>query len=242
MRPERRFANRRQKPYPPLPSDHPAVAGARTVYTSMVRTAVPGERILKSGQHSRKLGSHFSKRPWIHRPIYSLSLEERATCPRTCPVWNACYGNGMHRAVRWEVDDALYVKLQLELEQLAISFPLGFAVRLHTLGDFPDRQYLQFWLDALQRHQELHTFGFTAHRRDSDIGAAIEVESAKWDRFRIRFSGDEGVRGAIVVNDPPPGRHEHGITCPADKDHPAVSCGSCALCLSSTEIIVLPQH
>ena len=242
MAPERRFKGRRSKPYPRLDPNHPAAVGGRTIHTGMIRKAVPSEEVLKRGEHSRKLGSHFMKRPWMWMPIYSMSLEERRNCPRTCGLWHECYGNGMARAVRWEVDDGLYKELELQLEQLGLSFPRGFAIRLHTLGDFPDMQYLDFWLDALRRHPALHTFGFTAHARNSPIGAAIEAESAKWDRFRIRFSSDLGVRGAIVMEDPPRGRGPQGITCPADSEHPEISCGSCALCLTTTMPIVFRRH
>jgi hypothetical protein len=175
-------------------------------------------------------------------PIYSMSLEERRTCPRTCAVWQECYGNAMAKAVRWEVDAQLYERLELQLEQLSMSFPRGFAVRLHTLGDFQDLQYLEFWLAALRRHPALHAFGFTAHTRNSPIGGAIEVESAKWDRFRIRFSNDIGPRGAVVAETPPRGRRPQGITCPADSDHPENSCGSCGLCLTTTMPIVFKRH
>ncbi len=243
MQPNRRFTSRRAKPHPGLPDNHAAVISARTAYPTMVRAAVPGERVLKSGEHSRKLGSHFSKRPWMGMPIYSLTLEERRTCPRSCAVWNQCYGNGMNRAVRWEVNKAFYTQVELELEQLSISFPRGFAVRLHTLGDFPDLRYLAFWLDALRRHPALHTFGFTVHARNSPIGATIEVESAKWDRFRIRFSNDAGPRGAMVLKKGAPTLDATtGIICPADSSRPAVSCGSCALCLNTQETIVFPEH
>ncbi len=242
MRPERRFSGRRAKPYPPLSNSHPAVVNGHTVYQSMVRSAVPGERVLKSGEHSRKLGSFFSKRPWKHMPIYSMTLEERRTCPRSCAVWSECYGNSMHRAVRWKVNDAFYAQLTLELEQLSLSFPRGFAVRLHTLGDFPDLQYPEFWMRALQRHHELHVFGFTAHHRDSDIGMAIETESAKWNRFRIRFSNDIGPRGAVVIADTAQTAARDAILCPADADRPSVSCGSCALCMNTSRTIAFRQH
>jgi hypothetical protein len=148
----------------------------------------------------------------------------------------------MHRAVRWEVNKAFYTQVELELEQLSISFPRGFAVRLHTLGDFPDLGYVKFWLNALRRHPALHAFGFTAHSRNSPIGVAIEAESVKWDRFRIRFSNDIDSRGAVVAEDPPRGRHPDGITCPADSNYPGISCGSCALCLTITIPIVFRRH
>src|SRR5947207_2265628 len=83
------------------------------------------EWLLKRGEHSKKLGSHFSKGPWRRLPIFSLTLPERTTCPRACKVWPICYGDGMPYAVRFRVDSALYAKLTVELEALAVVYPAG---------------------------------------------------------------------------------------------------------------------
>ena len=225
-----------------LGSGHPAIIEDRPLFPGMVRSASTVDRVLKSGSNSRKLGSHFSKGDWMGLPIYSLSLPERTTCPTSCRVRDRCYGNRMQVAPRFAVDAALYGKLTVEIENLASMFPEGFAVRLHALGDFSDADYARFWIDAGRSVPQLHVFGFTAHERRSDIGAILEAESAKWTRFRIRFSFGEGDRSATVMDDPPWGRHDAGITCPADPDHPQVSCGTCSLCVTSRERVVFGGH
>jgi hypothetical protein len=214
----------------------------RPLFPGMVRSASTVGRVLKLGSNSRKLGSHFSKGDWIGLPIFSLSLPERTTCPTSCRVRDRCYGNRMQVSPRFTVDAALYGKLTVEIENLASMFPDGFAVRLHALGDFPDAEYVQFWIDAGRAVRQVHIFGFTAHERGSEIGAILEAESAKWARFRIRFSFGKGERSATVMDDPPWGRHDAGVTCPADPDHPHVSCGTCALCVTSRERVVFGAH
>jgi hypothetical protein len=225
-----------------LGPDHPAIIEDRPLFPGMVRSASTVDRVLKSGSNSRKLGSHFSKGDWIGLPIFSLSLPERTTCPMSCRVRDRCYGNRMQVAPRFTVDAALYGKLTVEIENLASMFPEGFAVRLHALGDFPDAEYARFWIDAGRAVRQVHIFGFTAHERGSEIGAILEAESAKWARFRIRFSFGEGQPSATVMDDPPWGRHGVGITCPADAEHSGISCGSCGLCVGTRVGIVFKQH
>lgn len=148
----------------------------------------------------------------------------------------------MQLATRFIVDAALRAKLTIELENLASVFSSGVAVRLHSLGDFADLPYAKFWLSAVQAIRPLHVFGFTAHTRQSEIGAAIEEASLRWDRFRIRFSGGEGERSAVVLEKAPWGRHAAGVTCPADPAHPEISCGSCGLCVTSRARIAFGLH
>jgi hypothetical protein len=74
---------------------HPAYRTGRTIFSSRVFDADEVKRVLKDGHQSRKIGKTATKghrRGW---PIYTLTLEERATCPRTCAAWAFCYGNHM---------------------------------------------------------------------------------------------------------------------------------------------------
>jgi hypothetical protein len=225
-----------------LAPSHRAMIHDEPLFPNMVRSASNVDRVLKRGGHSRKLGSHFSKGEWRGLPIYSLSLPERLTCPASCRVRDRCYGNRMQVAPRFTVDRDLYRALRVELTNLASMFPGGFAIRLHALGDFASRTYLNFWIGQLRRLPQVHLFGFTAHTRDSEIGALIERESRRWDRFRIRFSHARGQRSATTMLDPPWGRHAAGITCPADSDHSEHSCGSCGVCVTSKTRIVFRLH
>ena len=70
-----------------LPAYHHAVRGGRTLFPTRVYEAGEVARVLKDGHQSRKIGKVIAKgrrRGW---PIYTLTLEERATCPRRCAEW-----------------------------------------------------------------------------------------------------------------------------------------------------------
>ena len=242
QRPRRRFAQRGARPGVRVAADHPAVVNGTPLFPTQVRSASAGEWVLKRGEHSKKYGSHFSVGDWRGLPIYSLTLPERATCPRTCKVWDVCYGNGMPFATRFQVDSVLYAKLTVELEALAVVYPRGFALRLHSLGDFANVRYVRFWLDAVRTLPGLHIFGFTAWPRDSEIGSLMEVESRKWDRFRIRFSGDPRPRGATVTDPPAYGWSPNGFVCPAQAHRSDITCGSCGYCIKSQEPVVFARH
>jgi len=88
----------------------------------------------------------------------------------------------------------------------------------------------------------VHVFGFTTWPRDSEIGALIEAESLKWERFRIRFSGDPGPRGATVIDPPAWGWTTNGVVCPAQAHRSDISCGSCGFCVKSTKPVVFARH
>ena len=134
----------------------------RTIYPNTVRSANPGERVLKSGINSQKLGDQIIKGAWAGSPLFSLKLEERKTCPATCQQLARCYGNNIgRRATRWNVDAKLYTRLNVELDELSY-YHRSYVIRLHDLGDFPCR-ICRFWLAALGAHPGLRLFGYT-HR------------------------------------------------------------------------------
>ena len=143
-----------------LSQDHPALGEGRTKFPHLVRAPGPEEWVLKSGEHNRKLGWIVSKGRWSGFPIFSLSLEERATCPRSCPQWASCYGNHMSqgRAFRYRHGPALEEQLEKELTILCIERQTrrGFVVRLHTLGDFYSVEYVRFWERMPAQFPALH--------------------------------------------------------------------------------------
>ena len=60
--------------------NHPAMTERRTVYPSTV--VVPStKRVLIEGVNNAKTGPRFLRGQWTGLPIYTLTLEERATCP-----------------------------------------------------------------------------------------------------------------------------------------------------------------
>ena len=189
MKVRRRFETRGHRTEPhALAADDPVMLEMRTIYSNTVRSANPGERVLKSGINSQKLGDQIIKGAWAGSPLFSLKLEERKTCPATCQQLARCYGNNIgRRATRWNVDAKLYTRLNVELDELSY-YHRSYVIRLHDLGDFPNVPYVQFWLAALGAHPGLRLFGYTHWDRTSEIGSAIESESVRGDRFRIRCS------------------------------------------------------
>lgn len=230
-----------------LPADNPAVIEGRTLFPSTVVEPKDSPALLVSGENSRKLGSHVTKGPWTGFPIYQLSLEERATCPKSCFHWRSCYGNGMQMARRHRNSPDLVPYLRAELTDLQDEFPRGFVVRLHVLGDFYSVEYVHAWRDFLKEFPALHIFGYTAWPRDSEIGKAIAVGTdTMWERFAIRFSSeDPQPQGATTIwRMPEDDTVWEGIVCPAQTGK-TDCCGSCGLCWSvaaKDKTVVLLAH
>lgn len=223
-----------------LADDHPAVVEARTKYPSTVVNAEDSPRLLIEGKNQRKIGNMVVKGRWAGMPIFCLTLEERATCPRSCREWTTCYGNGMNWARRHRDDGTLTARLFLELEELDRKHPAGFVVRLHILGDFYNLEYAQFWGGMLATFPSLHVFGFTAHPIGSEIGRYLAHKNTQGDRWWIRFSGHHGAMGSLVVD-----RKEAatGVVCPAQTDPKGLRCcATCALCWTMQKPIWFARH
>jgi hypothetical protein len=225
-----------------LPAYHPAVRAGRTAFPSRVFAPDEVLRVLKSGRESRKIGKTVTKGHLRGAPIFTLTLEERATCPSSCGEWATCYGNRMQAAERIEHGGDLLRQLSSELDALSASHPLGYLVRLHVLGDFWATDYVRWWGRMLARHGALHVFGFTAHVPDSDIGRSIAQVTAQvgWKRFAVRFSGAHGRDlGARVIG---PGEDDpDAIACPAQTGA-TDCCATCALCWQSDRSISFQRH
>ena len=109
---------------------HPAHRSGRSIFPSRIFDPDEVARVLKDGHQSRKIGKTVAKGPRRGWPIYTLTLEERATCPRSCLAWSICYGNSMQAAERIVAGDALEARLEVELTDLQARHPGGFMVRL----------------------------------------------------------------------------------------------------------------
>jgi hypothetical protein len=221
-----------------LRADHPAVVEGRTLMRSRVRSARHLDRILIPGEMNAKIGGMWERGPWPGTRIFTLSLEERATCPRECRQWRSCYGNHQRFTIRVRNDRYLIPRLEAEIPILAARFE-RFSVRLHQLGDFYSVLYTRFWLDQVQRWPGLHCFGFTARPRGSEIGKLIE--QAGWDRFRIRFSNDPGLRSTSVMEEPPEKHPDGAINCLAQTGE-AKKCEDCGVCLTTSKRVVFALH
>lgn len=225
------------------PWDHPALAEARTLYPATVRREADVNRALKSGFNSSKIGAVVHKGRWAGLPVYSLTLEERATCPTSCRHWRSCYGNGTYQAERLAAGPDLERRLELELAELASSHPAGFVVRLHVLGDFYSVAYVEFWARMLDRHPAMRVFGYSARWQDDDpIALALaELVRGRWDTFAIRLSNAPlRERTTVSVEHPiqvPPG----AVLCPAQVGR-TESCTTCALCWQTVRPIAFLQH
>lgn len=220
-----------------LPSWHPAVIEGRPLFSLSTRDVETSPRLLISGFNSAKIGSIVRKSAWRGMPIYTFSLEERATCPRECELWLSCYGNAMPYARRHRYSPALVERLGDELRAMAVAHKRGFVVRLHVLGDFPDLAYAMAWVKWLGQIPQLHVFGYTARRADSDIGRLISAAGALCpERWAVRFSVPPDsdpmpMQATTIWRQPSGSAVPEGTVCPAQQ-HKTQACSTCGLCWS----------
>lgn len=212
-------------------ADHPASSEARTLFPTTVVDVKDSPRVLVSGVNNPKIGRSVRKGPWSGYPIYTLTLEERATCPRSCHHWQDCYGNNMHMARRHRHGPELEQQINDELAVLQGQHPLGFVVRLHVLGDFYSVEYVEKWGKWLGKFPALRVYGYTAHPESSPTGAAIHrLRSQSWSRFAIRTSQHyPGPMTAITRKKTDSDAKDAGIFCPAQSSA-TECCGTCGLC------------
>lgn len=228
----------------PIPRGSDPDIFATTRFPSRVK-APPRTGVLKPGSYQRKLGAIVLKGKWKGFPIFSLTLEERATCPRSCQQWFRCYGNSSGMSVRYTYGEALLEAIYNDLVLLERKHPRGFVVRLHQLGDFFSVEYVEFWRAMLDDFPALHCFGYTARNwtvsgaRDPIADAIEDLRGERWDRFAIRTSGAyAGPRTSVVTTDKP---RSDGVICPAQTGRTAC-CASCGLCWNSKIHILFKAH
>lgn len=223
-----------------LASTHRAVVEGRTLFRSRVSAPQSGVALLKPGSDTRKLGHVVAKGRWRDFPIYSLTLEERATCSRNCKVFSTCYGNRMWMARRWSHGPELEARLEIELAELQHKYPRGFVLRLHILGDFYSVGYVSLWRGWLKKFPALNVFGYTAWDDGTPIGHAIaSLRNSQWERFSVRTSGAKAGARTIVVTTP--SKAGEAIVCPAQTDD-TTSCATCALCWHTRKTIAFLEH
>jgi hypothetical protein len=227
-----------------LAAEHPAVVKGGTLYRARIVDPANAVRLLKSGAHNRKIGGRVVKGAWAGMPVYTLTLEERATCPRSCQHWDNCFGNKMNWSSRLTAGPALEAGLEVELTALAERHPKGFVVRLHVLGDFYSVEYVQLWLGWLIRFPNLRVYGYTAWPASSPIGALIgNVARRAWSRFAIRHSNGSGSeRATVTLYESPEGPTVgDAIVCPAQTGK-SECCGTCGLCWGTERNIAFLAH
>lgn len=218
-----------------LPAEHPAVVEGRTLFRKNVVDWMASPRFLVTGHNNPKTGRAVLKGEWAGFPIYTLTLEERRTCPRSCLQWRGCYGNSMHWPRRNDATHPDFIAaLAAEVITKAREHPAGFVVRLHVLGDFFSVPYVKAWGHLLAMLPNLRVWGYTARRVDDPdeesaaIAREIDKLRADWSRFAIRTSHGEPGRERSIVVDQDPHRPDV-IVCPAQTDSTA-ACMTCGLC------------
>lgn len=207
-----------------------------------------GETILNGGEHNQKIGGDVMRGWLLGARIFTLSLEERATCPKSCALWRECYGNSMPQARRWRPSPAFEAALDLEVRALCIVHE-KVLVRLHVLGDFYSMDYLALWARLLEEHRNLAAFGFTAWKPESEIGANIaRIRDTFGRRFSIRHSGRSGKYGSFTI-DFPTQRKLIGdaIVCPEQLSgngdaRAGIHCGNCGACWRGDRPIAFIEH
>ena len=220
-----------------LRATNPALAEARSVFPYRVIPVKEVKRLLQPVDGNRKIGGgHLivTKGKWRGMPCFSLTLEERATCPTDCQQWANCYGNNMRFAPRVDHRNplALMTALEAELREKTRLYR-KILVRLHVLGDFFSLPYAQFWLQMLKALPGLHIFGFTHWSRESEIGQVMQQMNEVDGRCWMRFSDAGGEMSANVEGE--------GIQCPEQtgKTH---SCMTCGICWGTTKAVSFKEH
>lgn len=236
MKPLRRFYSmvkpENRKRMVNLPADHPAFVHGHGLFQGRVFDMQ--FRVLKDGINNRKIGSRVTKGRWAGMPIYTLTLEERATCPRSCQHWGDCYGNNMHLAHRQSHGEWLEQQLERELKCFQHDHPKGFVVRLHVLGDFYSDAYVMLWYRMMLQLPALHVFGFTAWAPDTGRGKILMALHHRFkERWWIRFSHADHLTWLSTG--------ETGITCPMQQDK-TDCCGTCGLCWTAKRPIHFIAH
>jgi hypothetical protein len=236
------------KPVPGILGDPVSPDTQGTIYRSMVRTPEVGEAILMPGLNSTKIGDCVLTGTLKGVKIMTLTLEERATCPRSCVHWTTCYGNHSHRAVRWKHGTALEDALRWDVCDRIREYG-ALLVRLHMLGDFYSYRYLCMWADLLDEFETLSIFGFTAWPPGTRIGDGVATLRGVYpSRFAMRHSGQLGPWGSATIDFPTEKKRiGDAIVCPeqldANRDKPrGVHCGSCAACWETSRSVIFIEH
>lgn len=216
---------------------------SRTRFPTRVLRVADMTNLLVSGHSNVKIGRDVRKGKLKGYWIYTLSLEERATCPRSCAHWRSCYGNAMPFAKRVDhTDPAFLPALEAEIATLLKRHKTGVLIRLHALGDFFSYAYVEWWAEQLERHPNLSIFGYTARDPLSIIGIRIQQTKIRFGRrFAVRWSN-----GWLPVDNTVSIKTE--ADCPAsafvcpEQTNKTRCCATCAACWSTTKTVAFLEH
>lgn len=222
-----------------------ALTEKRTIYPSTVVHDVNGYSLLKSGMNASKIGAVVFKGKWKGMPIYTLTLEERATCPTTCKHWRSCFGNKMQFAQRMDHTAPDFERALVgQVAWLTRKHPNGFVVRLHVLGDFYSVRYVNLWQAMLDQFKPLRVFGYSARwdtKADPIAAVLVPLVMERWDRFAIRFSNAPVDECSTVSIEHPIQKPADAIICPEQTGR-TESCSTCGLCWQTKRRVAFIQH
>lgn len=233
------------------PKKHqPRLPGLETAFIRQGRTKFPSRvmpieamtNLLVSGHSNVKIGRDVRKGKHLGYWIYTLSLEERKTCPSSCQHWQSCYGNNMPFAKRIDhTDPAFLPALEAEIDQLCIK-RYGVLIRLHALGDFYSSQYVLFWQMMLDRHPNLAVYGYTAHDRDTTIGGLVARFCDHYGkRWMVRHSNGKGTDMNTVSIAHGAARPPTAFICP-EQSGKVANCATCGACWGTTKTVAFMEH
>lgn len=219
-------------------------AATGTKFPSRVIRPVDMSHLLVSGHSNVKIGRDVRKGKFKGYWIYTLSLEERATCPSSCVHWRNCFGNNMPFAKRIDHTSPDFLpRLEREIDNLlAVRGRKGVLIRLHALGDFYSEMYVAFWGRLLEKHSNLAVFGYTARLPGTSIGDAVQATwLAHKERFMVRVSDGDDLNMSTVSISQPQDRPRDTFLCP-EQTGQTQCCATCGACWSTTKNVAFLAH
>ena len=225
------------------PKTKVAISNSTTVYQNRILSPDSVASVIKEGKNNKKLGTtRIKKGPWKGLYIYSLTLVERETCPKSCIHWSDCYGNNLHLANRHTTNN-LIPKLESDLERIMgeRKNKKGIALRLHILGDFYSAEYVKFWESMLLNYPKLRIFGFTARMPETTIGKQVRLINLRYsERCIVRFSANK-VSESLNSYAAEESFEGDNFVCPSTKEN-NITCASCAACWNSKKTVKFITH
>lgn len=236
---------------PRLPGfEAPFILEGRTKFPKSV--SAPDRNILVSGHNNIKIGRDVRKGHLRGYWIYTLSLEERKTCPSSCQHWQSCYGNNMPFAKRVDHTAPDFLDtLAAALDRLC-NPPQGHAgrrpirkgvlVRLHALGDFYSTQYVDFWCKMLAKYPNLAIYGYTGRLSGTAIGWMVnEMNRLYPRRSMIRFSNGGMSEMCTVSIGREDSRPAGAFICP-EQTGKTLGCDTCGACWGTRRNVAFLEH
>lgn len=216
----------------------------RTIFLKNVHE--PADNMIKSAKYNKKLGKTYDKvqiKKWKGASMMALTLEERKSCTPNCAVYDVCFGNNMPFAKRYDHTHPDFLPSLRRSIHAVAGKGKPIVLRLHVLGDFFSRGYVDFWHEILDTYPNINAFGYTHHAHDdNDIGSSISKLNALFpERFAVRHSGDMNTKFRTrVIKDGEsvlPGE----IICPEELGK-TTGCTTCGICWSSQKPVVFLEH